>query len=645
MHSEEDDCEEVCIIDAILEEQANEQQVQDLLTPELSECPEVQQEPQGMSLVQGYWRRKIEILPLLTGDEPKEPQQLELKPLPTELKYAFLEENEQCPVVISSLLTTAQEHDLLHLLQRNKQALGWKISDFKGINPSICTHHIYLEEESKAVRQPQRRLNPHLQEVVRIEVLKLLQAGIIYPISDSTWVSPTQVVPKKSGVKTVKNEKGEELSTRLTTSWRVCIDYRRLNEVTRKDHFPLPFIDQLLERVFGHPFYCFLDGYSGYFQIEIALEDQEKTTFTCPFGTYAYRRMPFGLCNAPATFQRCMLSMFSDMVERIMEVYMDDITVYGGNFEECLTNLEAILQRCIEKNLVLNWEKCHFMVNQGIVLGHIISSRGIEVDKAKIELISKLPPPTNVKTIRQFLGHAGFYRRLIKDFSKIAKPLYKLLEKDAKFVWERECQESFEKLKSHLTTAPIVQAPNWQLPFEVMCDASDLAIGAVLGQREDGKPHVVYHASKTLNEAQRNYTTTKKELLAVVYALDKFRAYLVGSDIVIFMDHSALKYLLTKQNAKERLIRWVLLLQEFKLQIKDKKGVENVVADHLSRLTIAHDTHSPPINDEFPEESLMQLEKAPWYAHIANFLTTGEIPTEWKGQDRKYFFAKIHSYY
>ena len=515
----------------------------------------------------------------------------------------------------------------------------------KGISPSICTHHIYLEEESKAVRQPQRRLNPHLQEVVRVEVLKLLQAGIIYPISDSTWVSPTQVVPKKSGVTTIKNEKGEELSTRLTTSWRVCIDYRRLNEVTQKDHFPLPFIDQLLQRVSGHPYYCFLDGYSGYFQIEIAPEDQEKTTFTCPFGTYAYRRMPFGLCNGPATFQRCMLSMFSDMVELIMEVYMDDITVYGGNFEECLTNLEAILQRCIEKKLVLNWEKCHFMVNQGIVLGHVISSKEIEVDKAKIDIISKLPHPTNVKTIRQFLGHAGFYRRFIKDFAKIAKPLYKLLEKDAQFIWKEECQKSFEELKSHLTTAPIVRAPNWQLPFEVMCDASDLAIGAVLGQRGDGKPHVVYYASKTLNEAQRNYTTTEKELLAVVYALDKFRAYLVGADIVIFTDHSALKCLLTKQNAKAILIHWVLLLQEFNLQIKDKKGVENVVAHHLSRLTLAHDTHSAPINDEFPEESLMQLEKAPWYAHIANFLTTGEIPVEWKGQDKKYFFAKIHSYY
>ena len=195
------------------------------------------------------------------------------------------------------------------------------------------------------------------------------------------------------------------------------------------------------------------------------------------------------------------------------------------------------------------------MVNQGIVLGHIISNRGIEVDKEKIELISKLPSPTNVKTVRQFLGHVGFYRRFIKDFSKIAKPLYKLLEKDAKLVWDEDCQRSFEELKAYLTTAPIVRAPNWKLPFEVMYDTSDLAIGAVLEQREEGKPYVVYYASKTLNEAQRNYTTTKKELLVVVYALDKFQAYLVGSDIIIFTDHSALKYLLTKQNPKARLIK------------------------------------------------------------------------------------------
>ena len=196
-----------------------------------------------------------------------------------------------------------------------------------------------------------------------------------------------------------------------------------------------------------------------------------------------------------------------------------------------------------------------------------------------------------------------------------------------------------------MTTAPIVRAPNWKLPFEVMCDVSDLAIGAVLRQREEGKPYVVYYASKTLNEARRNYTTTKKELLEVVYALEKFRDYLVGSDIIIFTDHSALKYLLTKQNSKARLIRWILLLQEFNLQIRDKKGVENVLVDHLLRLTIEHNTQNPPINDEFPKESLLLVEKAPWYAHIANFLVTGELPADWKAQDMKFFFVKIHSYY
>ena len=240
-------------------------------------------------------------------------------------------------------------------------------------------------------------------------------------------------------------------------------------------------MDQLLERISGYAFYCFLDGYSGYFQIEITAEDQEKTTFTCPFGKYASMRKHFGLYNAPATFQQCLLNIFSDLVKRIIEVYMDDITVYGENFEKCIFNLETILHKCIEKNLVLDWEKCHFMVSKGIVLGHIISEKGIEVDKAKVDLISKLPPSTNVKTVRQFLGHAGFYRRFIQYFSKIAKALYKLLEKDAAFEWDSECQQRFEELKTHLTTAPIARAPNWQLPFEVMCDASDLAVRAVPG--------------------------------------------------------------------------------------------------------------------------------------------------------------------
>ena len=256
-----------------------------------------------------------------------------------------------------------------------------------------------------------------MMEVVKAEILKLLDAGVIYPISDSKWVSPIHVVPKKTGITVVKNKDEELVPTRVQSGWRMCVDYRRLNLATKKDHFPLPFMDQMLERLAGKSFYCFLDGYSGYNQIVIAPEDQEKTTFTCPFGTFAYRRMPFGLCNAPATFQRCMMHIFSDYVERIIEVFMDDFTVYGDSFDICLENLSLILQRCIDTNLVLNYEKCHFMVEQGIVLGHVVSFKGLEVDKAKVDAIMSLPYPSCVREIRFFLGHAGFYRRFIKDCS------------------------------------------------------------------------------------------------------------------------------------------------------------------------------------------------------------------------------------
>ncbi|KAM1376157.1 hypothetical protein ACFX2F_037927 [Malus domestica] len=464
-----------------------------------------------------------------------------------------------------------------------------------------------------------------MMEVVKNEIIKLLDCGVIYPISDSRWVSPIQCVPKKFGVTVVENAENELVPMRIETGWRVCIDYRKLNAITRKDHFPLPFLDQMLERLAGHSFYCFLDGYSGYNQIVIAPDDQEKTTFTCPFGTFAYRRMPFGLCNAPATFQRCMVSIFSDYVERIIEIFMDDFSVFGNPFDNCLDNLTLILKHCVETNLVLNWEKCHFMVKQGIVLGHIVSERGIEVDKSKIDLVRYLPSPTSVREVRSFLGHAGFYGRFIKDFSKIAQPLCRLLQKDVSFEFNEACEKAFKHLKDLLTTAPIITPPDWSIPFELMCDASDYALGAVLGQRKNKQPHVIYYASRTLNDAQLNYSTIEKELLAVVFALDKFRSYLIGTKFIVFTDHAALKYLFTKKEAKPRLIRWMLLLQEFDIEIRDKKECENVVADHLSRLV--RNEESLPISETFPDEQLMSIEvSTPWYADLVNFLVSKQVP-------------------
>ncbi|KAK1663409.1 hypothetical protein QYE76_051568 [Lolium multiflorum] len=554
-------------------------------------------------LRQPILKHDLPVEDLGTTPPPKEDPVFDLKPLPDNLKYAHIDDKKIYPVIISSKLSEIEEERLLEILKKHRGAIGYTLDDLKGISPSICQHAINMEEDAKPVVEHQRRLIPKMKEVVRNEVLKLLEAGIIYPIADSRWVSPVHCVPKKGGMTVVPNDNDELIPQRIVVGYRMCIDFRKVNKVTKKDHYPLPFIDQMLERLSKNTHFCFLDGYSGFSQIAVKAKDQEKTTFTCPYGTYAYRRMPFGLCNAPATFQRCMSAIFHGFCESIVEVFMDDFSVYGNSFDNCLRNLDKVLQRCEETNLVLNWEKCHFMVNEGIVLGHKISERGIEVDRAKVEAIEKMPYPRDVKGIRSVLGHAGFYRRFIKDFSKISKPLTNLLQKDVPFVFDDDCKEAFETLKKALTTAPVVEPPDWNLPFEIMCDASDFAVGAVLGQRVDKKLNVIHYASKTLDAAQRNYATTEKELLAVVFACDKFRPYIVDSKVTIHTDHAAIRYLMTKKDAKPRLIRWVLLLQEFDLHIIDRKGADNPVADNLSRLeNIAYDP--VPVNDSFPNEQL-----------------------------------------
>ncbi|XP_075104740.1 uncharacterized protein LOC142178860 [Nicotiana tabacum] len=348
-----------------------------------------------------------------------------------------------------------QEYKLIEVLRKHKRALGWTIADIKGINPAICMHRILMEENYKPIVQPQRRLNPAMQEVVKKEVVKLLAACIIYPIFDSPWVSPVQVVPKKG----------------------------------------------------GHRFYYFLDGYSGYNQIPIAPEIRRKSHSHAP--------------------KRCMSAIFSDMTERFLEIFMDDFTLFGKTFEDCLYHLTLVLKRCEETNLVLNWEKCYFMVTERIVLGHKIIAKEIEVDKAKIYLIVGLPPPTAVKSIRSFLGHAG-------------------------------------------------------------------------------------------------------------------------TKVTVFTDHAALKYLLANKDARPRLLRWILLLQEFDLEIIDRKGSKNQVADHLSRL------ENPPteildIQEEFPDEHILSVatvvNRPPWFVDIANYLVGGWIPKDFSYDQRKKLKKEARHYY
>ncbi|CAN6562554.1 unnamed protein product [Malus baccata var. baccata] len=408
---------------------------------------------------------------------------LELKPLPSHLKYIFLGENETLPAIISSSLMTQEEEKLLRVLKEFKSALGWTLADIKGISPTTCMHHIFLEEGAKPTREAQRRLNPPMMEVVKNEIIKLLDCGVIYPISDSRWVSPIQCVPKKSGVTVVENAENELVPMRIQTGWR-----------------------------------------------EDKCHHKEGS-------------LPFAVSRP--------------------------------NVGKVITKLS--LPRMIKKIPLL-----------------LVPLERLHIDACHLACAMLLP------------RFKGFYRRFIKDFSKIAQPLCRLLQKDVFFEFDEACEKAFKHLKELLTTAPIITPPDWSIPFELMCDASDYALGVVLGQRKNKHSHVIYYASRTLNDAQLNYTTTEKELLAVVFALDKFRSYLIGTKVIVFTNHAALKYLFTKKEAKPRLIRWMLLLQEFDIEIRDKKGCENVVADHLSRLV--REEESLPISETFPDEQLLSIE-------------------------------------
>ncbi|GJU12487.1 reverse transcriptase domain-containing protein [Tanacetum coccineum] len=306
-----------------------------------------------------------------------EPPEVELKDLPPHLEYAFLEGDNKLPVIIAKDLSVEEKAALIKVLKSHKRAIAWKLSDIKGTNLEFCTHKILMEVDYKPVVQHQSRVNPKIHDVIKKEVEKLLDAGLIYPISDSPWVSPVHCVPKKGGFTIVENDENELIPTRLVTGWRVCIDYRKLNEATRKDHFPLPFMDQMLERLAGNEYYCFLDGFSGYFQIPIDPHDQEKTTFTCPYGTFAYHRIPFGLCNAPGMFQRCMMAIFHDMIEKMMEVFMDDFSVFGNSFGNCLSRVDKMLKRCEDINLCLIGKRVILWLRKVLSLAIRFSKMGL----------------------------------------------------------------------------------------------------------------------------------------------------------------------------------------------------------------------------------------------------------------------------
>nr|GEV69461.1 hypothetical protein [Tanacetum cinerariifolium] len=430
-----------------------------------------------------------------------EPPEVELKDLSPHLEYGFLEGDDKLPVIITKYLSVEEKTALITVLKSHKRAIAWKLSDIKGIDPEFCTHKILMEEDFEPAVQHQRRVNPNIHDVIKQEVIKLLDAGLICPISDSPWVSPVHCVPKKGGFTIVENEDNELIPTRLVTGWRVCIDYRKLNEATCKDHFPL-------------------------------------------------QRKP----HSPAHMERLLI----------------DACLLGYAMDQARFR-ERMLKRCEDTNLCLNWEKSHFMVKEGIVLGHKIYKQGIEVDKAKVDVITKLPQPTTVK---------------------------------------------------------------------------------VLGQRQDKHFRPIHYASKTITKAKSNYTIMEKEMLAMVYAFEKFRSYLIMNKSIVYTDHSALKYLFAKKDLKARLLRWVLLLQEFTFKVIDTKGAENLAADHLSQLENPHQNvlDLKEINESFPLETLNLVstrgnQSTPWFSDFANYHTENFVVKGMSSQQKSKFFKDVKHYF
>ncbi|GES72730.1 retroviral-like aspartic protease 1 [Rhizophagus clarus] len=439
-------------------------------------------------------------------------------------------------------------------MNRYVNLFAWESDDFG--RTSVVKHGI---DTGNAVPVKQRfyRTSYKNQLFIKEEIQRLLKAGLIVP-SRNQWTSPVVVVEKKNGKK------------------RLCVDYRKLNKVTKRDCYPLPRIDDMLETLSGSQWFSSLDLASGFWQVELDQKDREKSTFITRFSTYEFTVMPFGLCNASATFQRLMDIVLRDILWQFVVVYIDDINVGSKTFEEHLLHLEQVFSRLAQAGLKLSPEKCFFFKDEIPFLGHVVSRHGIQTDPEKLRVIKEFPIPKDLTQLRGFIALASYYRKFVKNFSRIVEPLNRLLKKNTPFVWGNDQVDSFEYLKTCLMTPPILSYPNFEKPFILYTDASTFALGAILSQKnEDKKERVIAYASRTLGKHERNYGITELECLAVVWAVKHFHHYLHGQKFTVITDHAALRYLLNLSNPTGRLGRWLMFLNSYNLEIINRPGKQH----------------------------------------------------------------------
>ena len=437
----------------------------------------------------------------------------------------------------------------------------------KGPSDLGCTNmvkHKIDVGDSAPIKQHPRRLPLAKTEEADQAIEEMLVNGIIEP-STSAWCSPIVLVRKKDG------------------STRFCVDYRKLNTITRKDAYPIPRLDTTLDSLSGSNWFSTLDLKSGYWQVELDDDAKEKTAFSSGKGLWQFKVMPFGLCTAPSTFQRLMEAVLSQMPLETSLVYIDDIIVHAVDFNTEVSNLKQVFKKLRSANLKLNPKKCTLFAREVIYLGHIVGQNGISADPKKVEAISTWPVPTTVKDVRRFLGLCSYYRRFIFNFAEMAKPLHRLTEKDVRFEWTSECQNAFSSLKAALKDAPVLKYPDTNKPYILDTDASKVGLGAVLSQEVEGREHVIAYYSRSLSRQESNYCTTRRELLAAVSAIEHFSPYLYGVDFLLRTDHSALQWLLQFKNPKDQMARWLEKLQPYNFTIAYRPGVKHGNADALSR--------------------------------------------------------------